>query len=502
MPSAGDAPMTDVTTGDAPRGPGARARDPGGPPAHQARIGRFVILHQLGAGGMGTVFAAFDGQLDRKVALKILHGQGSTRDRQHQRTLREAKALARVSHPRVVSVYEVGESEGQVYLAMEFIDGTTLRKWQAQGPRSWREILHIYLQAGAGLDAVHQSGIVHRDFKPENVLIGRDGLPHVADFGIARLNTLQTEDQAGSEQRTLPMDRLTVDGALLGTIGYMSPEQQAGAKVDAASDQWSFCAALYEALYGRLPFAEPRTGAAASDELVSRDGAPRPPPAESAVPLEVFRILSRGLSSEPSARFPSLAALLSSLAAEYEQSAAAATLSRRTLVAVVAVGCFSMFLLAQYLMHHRARIVPQVVLMSVGLVTATLLAGYRHRAVLRRNPFHRAMWSLFLVAFIQILFVRIIWTIRTQLPPGVEVGVEMLIWGGVSLKMALTLIRRMWWVVAFPLCFGTLGIVLDPTPRRLLLCAYPIIVGLLLWQWLAAARRGDGNGNNSGSTRD
>lgn len=506
MLGADDVPRTDVTTVDAPIGPPSSEREHAGPRAHhQSRVGRFVILHQLGAGGMGAVFAAFDAQLDRKVALKILHNQGSTHDRQQERTLREAKALARVRHPRVVSVYEVGEAEGQVYLAMEFVDGTTLRKWQAQGPRSWREILHMYLQAGAGLDAVHQSGIVHRDFKPENVIVGRDGMPYVADFGIARLNVRQTEYAVDDAQRRSTTERgtidpLTIDGAMLGTIGYMSPEQQAGTQVDAASDQWSFCAALYEALYGRLPIGEPPPGSAAREQQANRDGTPWLPPADSTVPLEIYRILSRGLSGEANARFPSLQALLSSLSAEYEQSAAAATLSRRTLVAVVAVACISMFLLAQYLLRHRARIVPQSALMSVVLVTATLLAGYRHRAALRRNPFHRAMWSIFLVAFLQILFVRAIWTVRTQLPAGVQIAVEMLIWSGAASQMALTLIRRMWWVVSVPLCIGTLAIVVEPTPRRLLLCGYPIVIGLLLWQWLATSRRGEGNGNNSGST--
>ncbi len=168
MQSTSDNPGSDVITVDSPASDCLSQRQRVGAAGHQARLGHFVVLYQLGAGGMGAVFAAFDTRLDRKVALKILHSHRTTRDHQHQRTLREAKALARVNHPRVVSVYDVGEAEGQVYLAMEFVDGMTLRKWQSQEPRSWREVLQIYLQAGAGLEAVHQAGIIHREAYNKN----------------------------------------------------------------------------------------------------------------------------------------------------------------------------------------------------------------------------------------------------------------------------------------------------------------------------------------------
>lgn len=488
-PRPGDQVTVDPSSEeDSRRGALPRARAP------QPQIGRFVVLHQLGVGGMGTVFAAFDTQLDRKVALKILHppGEGASYERQRQRTLREAKALARVSHPRVVSVYEVGESAGQVYLAMEFVDGTTLRSWQSQSPRTWREVLHIYLQAGAGLQAAHQSGIVHRDFKPDNVLVDRSGAPRVVDFGIACMDTPQPdEEETGNGSDTVQVGTLTANGVALGTIGYMSPEQSAGARIDAASDQWSFCAALYEALYGYLPFLDARSLGIWSEQRPPLDLTPRPPSADSKIPPEIFRILSRGLSREGSERFPDMLALLFRLTAEYEQSAAAAALSRRTLVVVVAITCIGMFLLAQYLLLHKARIVPQTLLMSAVLVAAALLAGYRHRSTLRENPFHRAMWALFLAAFSQNLGVRAIFTIRAQFAPGIQVALEMLVWAGVSLTMALTLIRRMWWVPLFPLGVGAVAICLEPPPRRLLLCAYPVIVGLLLWYWLTAARRQD-----------
>ena len=280
------------------------------------------------------------------------------------------------------------------------------------------------------------------------------------------------------------LQRLGTDLVSLSLGGIISPEQYEGAPGDAASDQFSFCAALYEALYGHLPFA----GVTAAEQSASISGPPRPPAPDSAVPPEVFHILSRGLAREPEARFPSMAALLRSLQAEYEQSAAAATRSRRALIAVVAVGCLSVWLLLQYLLSYRARIVPQAMVLSLGLIGVALGAGYWHRTTLRTNPFHLGMWALILTTFVQNFFVRLLFVIRPQLPVGAQLMVEMLVWGGTSLTMALTLIRQMWWVPVLPLGVGTLAIALDPPPRRLLLCAYPVIVGLVLWHWLRASR--------------
>lgn len=452
---------------------------------YKAQIDRFVILHQLGVGGMGAVFAAYDEKLDRKVALKLLHMQGASQDRQQQRTLREAKALARVNHPRVVSVYDVGESESQVFLAMEFIDGMTLRKWQSLGPRSWRDMLQMYLQAGAGLHAAHRAGVIHRDFKPENVLVGKDQMPRVVDFGIARLSDRQAEEAptTGGPQAPSP-ERVTAEGAIIGTLGYISPEQYEGAAVDAKSDQWSFCAALYEALYGCLPFA----GATLFEQAVSVRSQLRPPPADSQIPPEIFVILSRGLAPQPDARFSDMSVLLDNLAAEYEQSAAAGKLSRRTLIAAMAATAICVWLLAQYLLLRGVRLMPMVGFVSLGVIAMTLLAGYQHRATLRRNPFHRAMWALLLVAFIENFCVRVVFTIRGPLPSGVQIAIEMIVWLGTSLIMALTISRRVWWIVPFPFCIAILAIAREPAPLRLLLCAYPTMVGLLLGNWLWAAR--------------
>ncbi|MBL9103683.1 MAG: protein kinase [Myxococcales bacterium] len=175
-----------------------------GGPAESARIGRFAVLRRIGAGGMGVVYAAYDEELDRKVAIKLVRpGRGDPDTRARSR--REAQALARLSHPNVVQVYEVGEYEGQVYLAMEHVQGQTLRAWQASAPRGWRELVAMYLQVGRGLAAAHARGLVHRDFKPDNVLVGDDDQrPRVLDFGLVRVRARAAHDEAPPPEFTPP----------------------------------------------------------------------------------------------------------------------------------------------------------------------------------------------------------------------------------------------------------------------------------------------------------
>jgi serine/threonine protein kinase len=146
------------------------------------RIHRFAVLRQLGAGGMGVVYAAYDEELDRRVAIKVVR-EDMVASQGRSRMLREAQAMAKVSHPNVVQVYEVGEFAGQVFVAMEFVKGITLADWLTAEERAWEEILEMYLQAGRGLAAAHHQGLVHRDFKPDNVLVGADGRARVLDFG-------------------------------------------------------------------------------------------------------------------------------------------------------------------------------------------------------------------------------------------------------------------------------------------------------------------------------
>ena len=233
----------DASATTAPAHWGARTLERG------ATIGRHVVLRKLGAGGMGVVYAAYDPELDRKVALKLLLpaasgvGGGKRRDR----LLREAQALARLADPHVVSVHEVGVVDGAVYLAMEYVPGVDLQRWLAARPRGWREIADVMGQAGAGLRAAHRVGVIHSDFKPSNVLVGDDGRVRVADFGLA------TRRGADADQEGPPRTLLDAPAALAGTPVYMAPELFHGAPTTAQSDQYAFCVALYEALpAGRL----------------------------------------------------------------------------------------------------------------------------------------------------------------------------------------------------------------------------------------------------------
>jgi len=283
-------------------------------------LGRYVILKRIGLGSMGVVFAAYDARLDRKVALKLLRrGRWSAADRSdgEARLLREAQALGRVSHPNIVVVHDVGTVGDDVFMAMEFVDGQNLRRWLTGAPRpAPAAIIQAFTAAGRGLAAAHAAGIIHRDFKPDNVLIGADGRVRVTDFGLAR--QLQADhDLAPDPQHPAPTDPAAADltrtGTLVGTPLYMAPEQFAGARVDARSDQFSFCVALHLALFGQHPFAGDTL-----DELSAavREGRRRAPLAgpRPQLPPRVQRALARGLATDPAQRFPNMDALCDALA--------------------------------------------------------------------------------------------------------------------------------------------------------------------------------------------
>ncbi|MCE9668523.1 protein kinase [Myxococcus stipitatus] len=284
-------------------------------PKPGTRLGPYVLRELSGMGGMGVVYAAEDTRLGRRVALKLLRParEGSEQERR-ERLLREAKAMARLAHPNVLPLFDLGSSEGLDFLAMEWVEGTTLAGWLRERERPWRDVLSLFLEAGAGLAAAHRQGLVHRDFKPSNVLVGRDGRPRVMDFGIARWESPPREpvDEASGAEAVDPGDDsdatrtgLTRAGVSPGTPAYMSPEQRRGLTVDARSDQYSFCVALYEALHGERPLPEQRPGAP-----VSPGGGRRKSPR---LPRHVRRALARGLASTPDARHPSMEALLSAL---------------------------------------------------------------------------------------------------------------------------------------------------------------------------------------------
>jgi predicted Ser/Thr protein kinase len=256
---------------------------------HARKVGRYTLLELLGSGGMGVVFTAYDEELDRKVAIKFLQRSGAA---QAGALLREAQAQARLAHPNVIHVYEVGVADGRVFLAMEFVRGLGLREWSRAG-RSRAEVVEVFVQAGRGLAAAHAAGLVHCDFKPENVLVGQDGRVRVLDFGLARHSGARVEDAPGG-----------------GTPGYMAPEQFEGREVDARSDQFSFCVALFEALYGQRPFVG---GSLPALMLAVTGGEVAAAAGEARVPARLRRAVRRGLARVPAERHAGMTALLTEL---------------------------------------------------------------------------------------------------------------------------------------------------------------------------------------------
>ena len=274
------------------------ARDSG--PLLPPRISRFEVRAKLGEGGNGVVFLARDPSLDREVAIKIL--RRADHPGAEQRLLREAQSAAKLAHENVIVVHEVGTHEEQVYVAMEYVPGGTLTQWQRGKP--WRDVLEVYLRAGRGLAAAHTAGMVHRDFKPDNVLVADDGRVRVTDFGLVSVSSGRPPDDV----RDLA---LTKTGTVMGTPRYMAPEQHLGEDVDARADQFAFCAALYEALYGRPPFSGDTYGDLADRVLA---GKVEPPPAGSPVPATIRAAILRGLSRARDERFAALAELLAAIA--------------------------------------------------------------------------------------------------------------------------------------------------------------------------------------------
>lgn len=268
-------------------------------------LDRYVILERLGAGGMGEVFSAWDPVLDRKVAVKVLRPdfEGSELGEElKERLLHEAQALAKLSHPNVVTVHDVGLAGDRVFLAMEFAEGRTLKQWLEQKPKpSWQSTLEVFLAAGEGLAAAHQQGITHRDFKPDNVVVGSDGRVRVMDFGLAHGQARQKEPSEGTRRS------ITGPGAMLGTPAYMSPEALHGQPTDFRSDEFGFCVALYEAFYGFRPFEGATPGALVVEIEANRV---RPPPRDARVPKRIHQLLLKGLRSNPAERFQTMRALL------------------------------------------------------------------------------------------------------------------------------------------------------------------------------------------------
>jgi tetratricopeptide (TPR) repeat protein/predicted Ser/Thr protein kinase len=292
-------------------------------------IGRFKVIRELGRGGTGIVYIAYDIELDRKIAVKLLNNErpdertGSA----NARLLREAQSMARVSHPNIAAVHEVGMFCGQIYVAMEFVDGKTLAAW-LQGNRElpWQDVLAVFRQAAAGLAAAHDAGLVHRDFKPANAILGEDDRLRVLDFGLARADAtpggiaaLDRTDEGNLDMSSASIDdskldlSLTVTGTVLGTPAYMSPEQFLGQRIDAKSDQFSFCVALYEALYRERPFDGDTLSSLMAAVLAGKVRDTH----SSRVPRWLRAVVLRGLRNDPEQRWPSMYALSKALTPEH-----------------------------------------------------------------------------------------------------------------------------------------------------------------------------------------
>jgi serine/threonine protein kinase/tetratricopeptide (TPR) repeat protein len=328
-------------------------------------VGRYVLLDPLGQGGMGVVYKAYDPELDRPIALKLLRAADGDAPHLRERLLREAQALARLTHPNVIAVHDVGTYRGHVFIAMELVEGKTLRAWLRERPRSRREILDAFLAAGEGLAAAHRAGLVHRDFKPDNVMLAEDGRVRVLDFGLARTahggpegdsaasadlpasDLESTVESRGSAKTPPPPEApkappvpafvslgsasgahtsssthnssnllatpLTHVGAIVGTPRFMAPEQHTSDATDERADQFSFCVSLYWALYGAFPFDGDTHEDLLDNVLMGRLA---DPPAGATVPRWVRQVLVKGLAVKPTDRYASMPALLEALRAD------------------------------------------------------------------------------------------------------------------------------------------------------------------------------------------
>ena len=293
-------------------------------------IERFTILKKLGEGGMGTVYAAYDSVLDRRVALKVVRADRRRSDAPvspREQLLREAQAMARLSHPNVVAIHEVGEIGDDVFVVLELVDGATLQAWLSEAPRDWRAVVGAYIEAGRGLVAAHAAGLVHRDFKPQNVLVRRDGRIQVADFGVVSMGGSPSDSSSDSGQPSAS-SQLTFAGRRVGTLAYMAPEQYAGAPVDGRADQFSFAVSLWESLYGTRAFAG--KGAQLAEAMAA--GAIVKPPADTTVPRWIEPVLRRALSPKPEDRYATIGELMTALGYDVER-----VRRRRVIVGVASV---------------------------------------------------------------------------------------------------------------------------------------------------------------------
>ncbi|MCA9715962.1 MAG: serine/threonine protein kinase, partial [Myxococcales bacterium] len=368
------------------------------PPADDAlapatAVGEHMILRKLGEGGMGIVYTAYHAVLDRKVALKLLHRHVAATPLGREQIIHEAQALARLSHPNVVQVYEVGDHDGRVYVTMELVEGAPLHRWQRERARGRAELLAVYLQAARGLHAAHRAGVVHRDFKPANVIVGDDERVRVLDFGLARIVPKSGEhERADADADALAPTRSlesTRPGHVLGTPAYMSPEQWSGREHDHRSDIFSFCVALWEALHGERPF---RGATLPELKAAVLAGVREPPPPGADVSTRLQSAIERGLEPDPDDRWDSLEPLIAALETDPDADPSAAGRQRRILFAVI-LSVLAFVVVPFLVVGLRAKLAPNVLYGAVSLTGLVILATVSalFRQTLLRNAYHRRM---------------------------------------------------------------------------------------------------------------
>lgn len=366
-------------------------------------IGRFTVLGELGSGGMGVVLAAYDPHLDRRVAIKILRSGlpsvGGTDAR--ARLVLEAQAMAQLRHPNVVGVFEVGQHAGEVYIAMEYVGGGTLAEFaraRRGGKQGWRKIVDAYVQAGWGLVAAHEAGMVHRDFKPANVLVDITGERfQVTDFGIAQRGDSSSQGPISVSSQSLDgPPSMTSTGTLMGTAAYMAPERHRGDPASAHSDQFAFCVSLWESLHGERPHTG-RNRVDVSHSILT--GNLRKPPAGHGVPAWVQAALRRGMERHPGKRWPTLASLLRTLASPEEGDVGRRT---RVILGVLLGLMFTIMPLlgATYGVPTDTSTYEGAVKLTLLLLGGFLAATYLARDQVRASELNRKSWAALLAVLV------------------------------------------------------------------------------------------------------
>ncbi len=468
-----------------------------------ARIGRYAVLRTLGEGGMGVVYSAYDEGLDRRVALKLLRPGRDNSPHNQARMQREARAMARLSHPNVVQVYEVGRWEEQVFLAMEFVQGRTLGAWLKVQPRTWQQILDVMMQAGRGLHAAHAEDVVHGDFKPDNILIDEHDRARVVDFGLSRAaprespsastSAAQVDAEAAPPEPPAEPGNAPADlgrsqaGKVAGTPAFMAAEQHAGRQADARTDQFAFGVTLYTALYGHHPFA----GGSLLELVINvTDGKIRPPPADTPVPAGVHAALLRALSKDPGDRFPTMHELLEELdhgsgrARDPEFDLSVARRQRVLLAMIVAVSILATSVVL-IVGSPGGDLMPSPADNAIaGGIVNVLLLGliFVFRRSFFKNTINRRVMAWLVVSGLAMLFHRS-FAVLLETRVSTSMVNDLLMLGAIA-SMAAIAIDRWIWYAAGVMVLGALVAALFPAVSSLVLVISLVgvfVLAFLFW---------------------